>query len=64
MPWAFETPETAASILPPDDANAVAAVIVMAQASSSEVRFGVFISVFPLRLLIIDAARLASALQR
>jgi hypothetical protein len=36
----------------------------MAQASSSEVLFGIIMAVFPLRLLIIDAARLASALQR
>jgi hypothetical protein len=59
MPWAFETPETAASILPPEEADAVAAVIVMAQTSSSELRFGVFIAVFPLGLLIIAANRLA-----
>jgi hypothetical protein len=64
MPWAFETPETAASILPPDEADAVAAVIMMAQASSNELQFGVFIAVFPLGWLIIDLTRLASALWR
>ncbi len=64
MPGAFETPETAASILPPDEADAVAAMIVMAQTSSSDERFGIIMAVFPLGLLIIAANRRASAFRR